>query len=289
LKIAIVGGSGKMGKWFASFLSREGCDVTLVGRDAERLQAASRQTGVSWAADYKEMGEADAVLLSVAIDSFGEVVRSIAPYIRAGQIVADITSIKAYPVRTMHRYLKKAVILPTHPLFGPGARDVSSQNFVLTPTGEPEQNLAMKVQEYLVGRGARVIVMSPREHDEMMSVVLGLAHFISIVSADTLAGLGGLSRFKSVGGSTYRVLITLVESVISEDPELYATLQMRLPGLAQIEDRFQKNAAEWAGLVKKGDRQEFARAMGLLKSRFASGNSGFGDAYTNMYKIMKWL
>ncbi|GAI64600.1 unnamed protein product, partial [marine sediment metagenome] len=30
---------------------------------------------------------------------------------------------------------------------------------------------------------------------------------------------------------TYKVLLTLVESVLSEDPELYASLQMNLPNI----------------------------------------------------------
>jgi prephenate dehydrogenase len=60
--------------------------------------------------------------------------------------------------------------------------------------------------------------MSPGEHDRMMTVVLGLAHFISIVTADTLATVDRLPQMKAIGVSTYRVLTTLVESVISEDP-----------------------------------------------------------------------
>ncbi len=131
--------------------------------------------------------------------------------------------------------------------------------------------------------------MTPREHDEMMAVVLGLAHFIAIVAADTLAGIGRLPQMKAIGGSTYRVLTTLVESVISEDPELYATLQMRLPRLSELEEIFQKNAAAWADLVKHQDKQGFMESMTALKKKFAENNANFGQAYGNMYKIMEWL
>jgi prephenate dehydrogenase len=288
LKIVIVGGSGKMGKWFASYLLKEGFKVDLAGRNADRLKAAGDETGAR-IIRINEIGTADIVLLSVSIDSFETVVKEISRYVEYRQIVVDITSIKEAPVQVMHRYFKENQVLGTHPLFGPGARGISSQNFVLTPTNKVEEKLAGKVAEYLKSREARVAVMTPREHDEMMAVVLGLAHFISIVSADTLAGLGNLARFKAVGGSTYRVLTTLVESVISEDPELYATLQIRLPGLAEIEDRFQKNAAAWAEVVKAGKRQEFVKKMSALKELFAAENTDFGTAYENMYKIMKWL
>ena len=288
LKTAIIGGSGKMGKWFARFLSQDGKEVIIAGRNQSRLLAVQRELGVQVASIEEAVKTADVVLLSVTIDSFEEVVRRISSFVRPDQLVVDITSVKQMPVDIMHKYLK-GTVLGTHPVFGPGARDLVSQNFVLTPTNEAENELAQKAKEYLEAKGARVSIMTPREHDEMMAVVLGLAHFISIVSADTLAGVGKLPQLKAIGGSTYRVLVTLVESVISEDPELYATLQMNLPHVPELEALFQKNAAEWASMVKGKKRQEFVRRMAEVRNRFEKGDPAFGRAYENMYKIMEWL
>jgi prephenate dehydrogenase len=289
LKIAIVGGSGKMGKWFARFMLQEGYKVVISGRDQAKLSNVQKELGVQATSNIEAVKDSDVCLLSVSIDSFEEVVKEISPYIGPEKIVIDITSIKEFPVEVMHRYLKTANILGTHPLFGPGARDLANQNFALTPTNEIEAALAHKVQGFLKSKEARVTVMTPREHDDMMTVILGLAHFIAIVSADTLAGIGKLPQMKAIGGSTYRVLTTLVESVISEDPELYATLQMRLPRLFELEEMFQKNAKAWADLVKNKDKQEFMENMTDLKKKFAENNAKFGEAYGNMYKIMEWL
>lgn len=288
-KIAILGGSGKMGKWFSRLLLKEGYEVTISGRDKAKLNAVQKELGVKSSTNIGAVRGANVILLSVNIDSVEEVVKEIGPYVKPEQIVVDITSVKKAPVEWMQRYLKTTNILGTHPVFGPGARDLASQNFVLTPTNQNEATLAKKVKSYLESRGARVQVMSPAEHDEMMAVVLGLAHFISIVSADTMATLDRLPQMKAIGGSTYRVLTTLVESVISEDPELYATLQMHLPGLANIESLFQKNTAKWAELVKNRDKAGFKDNMSALKKKFAENNTNFGQAYENMYKIMEWL
>ncbi len=38
-KIAIIGGSGKMGQWFARLLIAEGKSVTLIGRNKTKLEA----------------------------------------------------------------------------------------------------------------------------------------------------------------------------------------------------------------------------------------------------------
>jgi prephenate dehydrogenase len=289
MRIAIIGGSGKMGKWFARLLAGEGHEVVITGRDKNKLEAASRELGIPAASNIPGVKGADVILISVSIESFEEVVREISPHVNSKQIVVDITSIKEQPVNIMHQYFKGIDILGTHPVFGPGARDLNSQNFVLTPTNESEMGLAQKVKNYLETRGSRISIMSPVEQDQMMAVVLGLAHFISIVTADTLVTLDRLPQLKAIGGSTYRVLTTLVESVVSEDPELYATLQMHLPHLEEIENLFQTNVAKWADLVKNKDKAGFKGSMAALKNKFAENNTDFGQAYANMYKIMEWL
>ena len=170
-------------------------------------------------------------------------------------------------------------------MFGPGARGVANQNFVLTPTGEKEKDLAQKVRKYLEAKKANVTLMTPQKHDEMMTVNLGLSHFIAIVSADTLLSSDKFRQMGAIGGVTYKVLLTLVESVVSEDPELYASLQMNLPGVIGAEELFQRKAREWADMVKDKDRQKFARRMKELKDGLEKGVPDFGKAYDKMYRI----
>jgi len=290
MKVAIIGGSGKMGRWFADFLLKEGKEVIITGRNESKLLEAKRQLGVEATTNNVEaVKSADAVLISVPIDNFEEVVEQVSPYMRPGQVIIDITSIKVFPVETMHKHIKAGLTLGTHPVFGPGARSIANQNFVLTPTNEGERTLAQKVRGYLETRGAKVALMTPQEHDEMMAVILGLAHFIAIVSADTLLSLDRLKQMGAISGITYKVLLTLVESVISEAPELYASLQMSLPNMAEIEKLFQQRVKTWADLVKNKDRQEFVKRMNALKSRFEKVNPDFGKAYENMYKIVEGL
>ncbi len=274
-----------MGRWFADFLSKEGKEVVITGRNEKKLLEAGKQLGVEVATNVEAVKNADVVLLSVSIDSFSEVVQHVSPYTRPGQVIVDITSIKVSPVETMHRHIKKGSVLGTHPVFGPGAKSIAGQNFVLTPTNGEERTLAEKVKDYLAARGAEVTLMTPREHDEMMAVILGLAHFIAIVSADTLLGFDKLAQMKKVGGITYKTLLTLVESVLSEDPELYASLQMNLPDMAGIEELFQKMGRTWGDLVKNRDRQAFVARMSALRSKLEEGNPDFGKAYENMYKL----
>lgn len=290
MKIAIIGGSGKMGRWLAGFLSRDGKEVVISGRNRERLLSVGRELGVTVAADNAEaVRGADYILLSVPIEGFEEVVRQVSPHLQPGQVVIDITSTKVLPVAIMHRHIKTGSVLGTHPLFGPGARGLDNQNFVLTPTGDEETALAQKIKDYLEVRGARVTLMTPREHDETMSLVLGLSHFIAIVAADTLLSSGKLKPMEAAGSSTYKVLLTLIESVLSEDAGLYASIQMNLPRVTEFEKLFQSRAGEWADLVAGKDRQEFIRRMKTLKDRLEKVAPDFEEAYGNMYRIVEGL
>ena len=289
MKIAIIGGSGRMGRWFANFLLKDGNEVIITGRNQRKLMEVKQQLGVEVATNAEAVNSADAILISVPIDNFEGVVEQIKPYTHPEQLIMDITSVKVFPVEMMHKHIKTGLVLGAHPVFGPGAKDITNHSFILTPTNNGERTAAGKIRRYLETRGAKVALMTPDEHDELMTVILGLSHFIAIVSADTLLGTDRLSQMREIGGITFRVLLTLVESVISEDPELYASLQMSLPGTMEIEELFQRRVKTWADLVKNRDKQGFAQRMDALKNRLEKVVPDFGEAYENMYRVVEGL
>jgi prephenate dehydrogenase len=285
MKAAIIGGSGKMGAWCARFLKNAGKEVLLIGRSKERLAPVSAELGIEAVTDTASAAKADLVIISVPVDCFGEVVRNLSPHTHTGQIILDVTSLKTVPVVAMQQHIKKGQILGTHPVFGPGAKNAIGQNFVLTPTNKAENTLADRVKAFLEERGGIVSIMTPQEHDEIMAIVLGLAHYIAIISADTLLNFKNRKGMEAVSGITYRVLLTLVESVLSEDPELYASLQVNMPGLVNKQQLFQETAREWSNMVKNKDTKQFIGRMTNLKERLERENPDFGGSYQKMYRI----
>jgi prephenate dehydrogenase len=275
-----------MGRWFARFFLKDGQVVVAIGRNESKLQEVKQELGIETATSLDAIKTTDVILISVPMDSFETVVKQLSPYLRPGQIIMDITSVKAMPVEIMHRYLKTDKVLGTHPMFGPGAKDFSNQNVVLTPTSEKETALAQKVRKYLEARGAGVALMTPQEHDEMMAVVLGLAHFIALVSADALLSFDKLKQMEKVGGMTYKLLLTLAESVLTEDAEFYASLQMNLPKMPEIHGLFQKKAQAWASLVRNKDSHRFVERMDALKDKLAKSDPDFKRAYEKMYRLL---
>ena len=289
MKVAIIGGAGKMGRWFTGFLLKEGDEVRITGRNQERLKEASRQLGVKGESNTSAVQWADVVLISVPIDDFTGVVQQIAPYTRPEQIIIEITSVKMLPVEAMHSYLNSKRVLGVHPMFGPGATDIAHHNFVLTPTNDVERDLALAAHKYLSERGAKVETMSPDEHDRMMSVVLSFCHFVALSAADTLLGVGKLQQLNAIGGTSYRMLMTFIASVISEDPSLYAALQMNLPFTVEMEKLFQEKVKVWADVIKNRDRQQFMKYMEHIRNVFTEENTDVEEAYRDGYKLVENL
>jgi len=145
MRIAIIGGSGKMGQWSAEFLLKNRHDVLLVGRSKEKLKEVQQILKVEIATDPAAVMNTDVVMFSAPMDHFEEAVRQYQSHIYPHQSVMEITSVKVIPVDVMHRCLNTKNVLSVHPMFGLGAKDIKKHNFISTPTTPIEDKLADKV------------------------------------------------------------------------------------------------------------------------------------------------
>ncbi|MDX1813669.1 MAG: prephenate dehydrogenase/arogenate dehydrogenase family protein [Candidatus Bathyarchaeia archaeon] len=286
MKTAILG-AGKMGVWFARFCRENGEEVIISDRKEEKLARIGKEIGVETDDFLGAVKKADNVIICVSIDAFEEVVKKIAPSVREGQTVVDICSIKERPVKIMHHYLGKALVLGTHPVFGPGSRSVKNKAFILTPTNSEEETFAGKYKKWLEKMGARVFTMSPRKHDELMSVVLGFPHFLGLVACDTLLEQTHYPESKKVAGTTYQMLFTLAEATAMENPELFSSLQFNLPAMQNLEKLLIEKAGEWLQLIKQKDTEAVAAKMNDLKSKLMKASCNFEKSYEIMYKMLE--
>jgi len=286
MKIAVIG-AGKMGVWFAKFFNDKNEEVVLADRKKEKLEVL-KDLPVDLTTNFKEaVCYADQIYLCVSINAIEEVVKTIGPVLHQGQVIMDICSIKEAPVKTMHQYVKGATVLGTHPVFGPGSHGVKGKAYILTPTNVEEEEFATEFKNWLEEQEAHVFVMSPKKHDDLMSVVLGLPHFLGIVTCETLLEQKNFSETKKVAGTTYRMLFTLAESTALETPDLFARLQTSLPELGKIEDQFMAKAQEWLNLIKNKDTVAIVKRMELLKKQLLEMDHDYEESYKIMYKMLE--
>ncbi len=286
MRTAVLG-AGKMGVWFARYCKEKGDTVVLADRNAEKLAKLKTELQVETADFVEAVRGADNVLICTSISSFEEIVKKIAPATHKGQAIMDICSIKEFPVDIMHKYLKDATVLGAHPVFGPGSNGVAHKAYVLTPTNKQEQALAEKYRHWLEKEQAHVFIMTPKEHDDLMSIILGLPHFIGLVACETLLAQKGFAESKKLAGTTYRMLFTLAEATAMETPDLYANVQTKLAGLGKMEELFIQNAQEWLDLMKNKDSAEIMTRMNRLRAKLEKADSEYGKSYETMYKMLQ--
>jgi prephenate dehydrogenase len=286
MRIAILG-AGKMGAWFAKFFLAEGYSVVVADRKKEKLVKLKQELAVETSDFAEAVEKADRVLICVSISAFEEIVKKISSAVSDGQIIMDICSIKDVPVKTMHTHLKDGLILGMHPVFGPGSTTIENKAFVLTPTNSQEEAFAKDFKKWLETKKARVFVMAPQKHDQLMSIVLGLPHFLGLVACDALLEEANYNETKDVAGTTYRMLFTLAEVAALENPELFASLQLSLPELETIESSFIEKANEWLNLIKQKDHTAITRKMEQLKTKIMKASGDYERSYKIMYKMLE--
>jgi len=269
MKVAIIG-AGKMGRWFTNFFLDQGASAIVSSRTKEKLRKIKDEFDVEVADNITAVKSADRVLICVPIENFEDAVKEIHSYVKPNQVIMDICSIKEFPVDIMHKYITKGTTLGTHPMFGPDAKSIRNQNFILTPTNTKERQSADDFKAWLEKRKARVSIMSPRKHDELMSTILGLSHFVGIVACDTLLSRLDFAEMKKVAGPSYKLLSTLAKRVASQDPNFYASLQVNLPKVEEIEGLFYQKAGEWLNLVRRKDKEMLADKMKSVKMKLES-------------------
>jgi len=260
--IVIVGGYGGMGQLFARLFVAEGHSVTITGPTHAKGKKVAAELGVNYCkSNTQAAADADVVIISVPIDKTLDAITEVAPALKAGSLMMDLTSIKQKPCEYMSKHTKKGVeVIGAHPIFGPRVRGIAGQVFVLTPVKGTKW--LPKVKMFLQEHKAKVYESTPAEHDRIMAVVQGLTHFSYISLGKTLQTLDfDIKHSRDFSSPVYNLMLDMVGRIIGQDPKLYAEIQMGNPHVGQVHDAFMEAASELKEMVAQGDEEGFIRRM----------------------------
>lgn len=266
-----------MGRWFATFFKDNGAEVRIVDKN-EKTEAISEELGVqflntdiSTMAIKEEIVDTDVLLLAVPIDLTGDVIERVGPEMRDGSLLMDITSVKKAPVELMSWVTNEGVeVLGTHPLYGPSARSMRGQTVIFVPVRKGP------LYEWVYGiferNGAKIEILTAEEHDEVMSVILGLTHFVLIAFGVTLKELEfDVERSRKFMSPMYEILTDFVGRILHQDPRLYALMQTNFE-MGTIHESFLACAKRLQELVAAGDLDAVMAEMSEAKTHF--GDTG---------------
>lgn len=261
VKIALIGGRGQMGRWFQRFFAAQGLEVLVADVDT----APTPQEVAALA---------DVVVVSVPIPKVQEVVRDLAPHLRPDAALIDLTSVKQGPVSAMLAHFPGEVI-GTHPLFGPGVKSIAGQTVVLCP-GRGERWFKW-LKELLENAGARVKVTTATEHDRLMSVVQGLAHFSLIALEMAIRELGVSPQdLEDFSTPTFSTLHNLARRLFTQDATMYACIQLQNPANRVALRALEDSVADILYFIQRQNADGLIKLIQSVREGFAAEDKARG-------------
>ena len=256
MKVGIIGGSDGLGKTLIYFL-RDDFDVIISSVEHEKGRKIATKLSIEYVESNTQLAEmCDIVIVSVPIHVTPSVISQIAPFMRKGSLMVDVTSVKEIPSQVMREELNDVEYLPTHPIFGPRTTELDNQVIVLTP--DKKGKWFNKVYNYLDDKNMRIIETTAEKHDYMMSIVQVLTHFSFISTASAMEKLkvdiGETEDFES---PIYNLMIDMIARIVAQNPYLTYYIQSMNNNGPKIRNTFAEAVNELRDVVNNNDEDKF--------------------------------
>jgi chorismate mutase / prephenate dehydrogenase len=253
----VIGGGGKMGRWFVDFLASQGFAV-------EVADPAGTAPGITAIEDWRKIElNHDYIVLATPLSVTGGLLQELAVR-RPPGIILDIGSLKS-PLRSGLLALSAQGLKVTsvHPMFGPDTELLSGRHVVFVDLGSAEA--LERARDLFAPTMAEQVVMSLDEHDRLIAYVLGLSHALNIAFFTALAESGEAApRLARMSSTTFDAQLDIATSVAHESPDLYYEIQSlndygaeSLEALGQAVERLRKavlsrDKAGFVALMQRG-------------------------------------
>jgi chorismate mutase / prephenate dehydrogenase len=251
--VLIVGGRGKMGRYFERWFTEAGYRVRIL--DVEDWpRAAELSQGIQLA------------LVSVPIDVTPAVILKLGAHLPADCVLADITSVKQGPLESMLA-AHPGPVVGLHPLFGPSTSTMDKQIVVAIPGRGAEA--CQWLLDQMMAWGNIVLPIDAREHDEIMNLVQGVRHFATFAFGQFLFRRKvDLPRTLEFSSPIYRLELGMVGRLFAQDASLYANIVLASPERRALLKEFVCFLADKRELIEKGTREQFCAEFKLIADWF---------------------
>ncbi len=250
MEIAIIGGSGRLGLWYARRFVAAGHSVTVTGRNKAKLDSAARMAGVTASTDNEmAMRTADLIVISTPIDTTPAFIALAAKHAKSGALISDLASVKAGVVKAYREVERDDLeLVSLHPLHGPRVRNLRNVTVLSLPVRSGPRY--EQLRRLLAAEGARIVVIEAAQHDRDMAVLQSLTHFVAIMTARTLTELAAPS-FET---PAYSLLRATIARVVLQDPALYAAIQLENPESVAMRRILLETGERLRQLAERGDQ-----------------------------------
>ncbi|MBQ7900470.1 MAG: prephenate dehydrogenase [Clostridia bacterium] len=191
-KVLIVG-LGLLGGSYAKSLRKKGIYVSAIARRQDTVDYALEHgiidDGYAYV-DKEAVANADVIVFALYPTVFVEWIEKYQKYFKPGVLITDVTGVKSCIVYKIQDMLRDDVeFIAAHPMAGKEVYGVENSddrifqgaNYIVVPTEANSQEAIDNCKKLGIYLGfARIAVLSPEEHDEMIGFVSQLTHCIAV-------------------------------------------------------------------------------------------------------------
>jgi chorismate mutase/prephenate dehydrogenase len=267
--IFIVGGKGRMGRWFARFFHNQGHSVSIhdtAGGLPDFPFFENLADGIA---------QASLILLTTPLDETPKVYEELVR-LRPSAIICDIASLKSGLLESVKKAKEAQLrVASIHPLFGPDTRILSDKVMCLCDCGDRAS--FQEVRALFQETSVKLVVLPIERHDFLTSYVLGLSHIVNIIFAHTLSKSGvPYKTLSEVASTTFVRQIGTTISVIAENPFLYYEIQNTNAFTLELYKQLGASMNEIVEAVLSKDRDRFVDIMEKSREYF-TGDDSLGE------------
>ncbi len=241
-KVLVVGGQGKMGRYFGRWFRESGYDPRVLD-----VEDWPRVDGLC---DGIELA-----LVCVPIDRTVAVVRDLGPHLPRRALLADITSVKQAPLASMLS-AHAGPVIGLHPLFGPTTSTMDKQVIAATPGRLPED--CQWLVDQLTAWGNIVLPLAADEHDRLMAIAQSLRHFATFAFGDFLCRRNvNVARTLELSSPIYRLELGMIGRLFAQDPTLYAEILFASAERRDLLREYVDSLNRHRPMLESGDKAAF--------------------------------
>ncbi len=244
--VLIIGGSGRMGKWFQSFFESKNINVLIYGRASKKSLT-------------ELLKKADIIMVSVPISQTERIIKLLIPNLRSDQLLCDIASLKDLSLKAMED--ASCGTLGMHPLFGPSILSPKGQKIVFCHQHDNDHVTFLK--KLFLQSGMEIIDLKASEHDQQMAVIQ--THAINIAFAKTLQNQPSINSKLQTPLFTLQSLVT--SRVLQQEPHLITDIQLLNPYFLPIIKDLQQSINLLVDINIRQDGKAFNNLLKRLRKK----------------------
>ncbi len=251
--VLVIGGAGKMGRWFVDFFASQGFATTIADK--------SVADGTGHFANWTDAGvDYDVIVVATPLAVSGRILAQLA-VLKPRGLVFDIGSLKSPLLDGLHELQAAGCsVTSLHPMFGPDTRLLSGRHLIFCDVGDAAATAAAK--ELFSATMVEQLDMGLEDHDRLIAYVLGLSHALNIAFFTALAESGEAApKLAQLSSTTFDSQLLVSGAVAQDNPHLYFEIQnLNKFGLGPL-DALCDAASRIRETVAAGDERAFVDLM----------------------------